>query len=230
MDRRAFSMGVAAVSMAVVCGVAVAAKAPDTWDGLNRVKSKRMDLVYLAPGADFRPYTKVMLDPTEVAFQKNWKRDYNNTQKGLSGRVSDTDMQKAVTEGGKVATEIFAKAFTDGGFPVVTTPGPDVLRIRTGVVNLRVNAPDIPQAGRTYSFAPEAGEATLILEARDSVSNALLGRVVDRRLAGDTPASYRNRVTNRGDFRLLGKTWAQHSVKGLTELKAMPQGATPAAG
>jgi hypothetical protein len=216
--------------MAVVCGVAIAAKAPDSWDGLNRVKSKQLDLVYLAPNADFRPYHKVMLDPTEVAFEKNWKRDYNNTQKGLSGRVSDSDMQKAVTEGGKVATEIFAKAFNDGGYPVVTAPGPDVLRIRTGVVNLRVNAPDIPQPGRTYSFAPEAGEATLIIEVRDSVSNALLGRAVDRRLAGDTPASYRNRVTNRGDFRLLGKTWANHCVKGLNALKASAPAGAPAAG
>ena len=41
-------------------------------DGLVRVKSKRLDVVYLQPGADFRSYTKVMLDPTEVAFAKNW--------------------------------------------------------------------------------------------------------------------------------------------------------------
>jgi hypothetical protein len=179
-----------------------------------------MDLVYLAPGADFRTYHKVMLDPTEVAFEKNWKRDFNNQTRGLGRRVDDDDIQKAVTEGGRVATGIFADAFNKGGYPVVSAPGPDVLRIRTAVVNLRVNAPDIQTAGRSYNFAPEAGEATLILEARDSVTGALLGRVVDRRLAGDNSTALRNRVTNRADFRVLGKTWAKHSVDGLNNLKA----------
>ncbi len=45
---------------------------PDNWDGLVRVKPKRMDAAYVAPGADFRAYTKVMLDPAEVAFKKDW--------------------------------------------------------------------------------------------------------------------------------------------------------------
>ena len=113
-------------------GAALAAKPPEEWDGLTRVKSKRMNVVFLAPGADFRPYHRVMLDPTEIAFRKNWMRDYNNTRVGLSGRVSDSDVQRVITEGGKASTEIFAKAFTDGGYPVVTEPAPDVLRVRTG--------------------------------------------------------------------------------------------------
>jgi hypothetical protein len=221
MRRRRFITGIAAgLIVATGGGLALAAKAPASWDGLTLTKSKRMDLVYLAPGADFRTYHKVMLDPTEVAFEKNWKRDFNNQTRGLGRRVDDDDIQKAVTEGGRVATGIFADAFNKGGYPVVSAPGPDVLRIRTAVVNLRVNAPDIQTAGRSYNFAPEAGEATLILEARDSVTGALLGRVVDRRLAGDNSTALRNRVTNRADFRVLGKTWAKHSVDGLNNLKA----------
>ena len=31
----------------------------DNWEGLVRVRSEKIELVYLAPGADFRPYTKV---------------------------------------------------------------------------------------------------------------------------------------------------------------------------
>jgi hypothetical protein len=62
-----------------------AAKPPATWDNLVLVKSKKFQRVYLAPGADFRPYTKVMLDPTEVAFQKNWVKDYNNSSASHHG-------------------------------------------------------------------------------------------------------------------------------------------------
>src|SRR5882757_4630346 len=65
-----------------------AAKAPPTWDNLVQVKSKRADAVYLLPGADFKPYTKIMLDQTEVAFRKNWLRDYNSSTTSLGSRIS----------------------------------------------------------------------------------------------------------------------------------------------
>jgi hypothetical protein len=221
MNRRDFAGLAVAVLASGAGGPAPAAKPPQEWDGLSRVPSKRMKYVYLAPGADFRGYRQVMVDPTEIAFHKDWKRDYNGTHKGLSGRVSDADIQKAITEGGQVATGIFTEAFAKGGYPVVAAPGEDVLRVRTAVLNITVSAPDIPTAGRTRTFAGEAGQATLVIEARDSVTGALLGRVVDGRLAGDTQSLLRNRVTNRSDFRQLVKLWASNSVRGLTELKAL---------
>ena len=222
MNRRDLAASLGALIVVLGSDAASAAKPPETWDGLTRVKSKNANLLYLQPGADFRVYRRVMLDPTQVAFHKDWKRDYNGTAR-FASKIDDKDMQKAVQQGGVVATELFTKAFTKGGYEVVTAPAPDVLRISTAVVNLRVNAPDVDTVGRSYTFAPEAGEATLILEARDSTTNALIGRVVDRKLAGDNMAYQRNRVTNRADFRHLATGWAQKSVKGLNTLK----GTTP---
>jgi hypothetical protein len=234
MDRRRFTSG-ALVTAAVAAAMApqsasLAAKAPENWDGLARVPSKRLKFVYLLPGADFRGYTKVMLDPTEVAFRKDWARDYNNTVRDLSGRVTPSQVEKVVEEGGKAATEIFAKAFADAGIPVVTTPGPDVLRLRTGIVNLSVSAPDQPRAGRSNTFSDEAGSAQLIVEARDSMTNALMGRGVDGRVAGDTSMLWRNRVTNRADFRTLGQSWAKACVNGFSELKKLSPVAAGGAG
>lgn len=223
MHRRRFTeLALLGAAGALMCGPsALAAKAPTTWDNLVRVPSKRIKYVYLAPGADFRGYNKVMLDPTEVAFEKNWQRDYNrNTTAGLSARVSDADMQKAIAQGVKASNDIFAKAFTEAGYPVVDAPGPDVLRIRTGVVDVRVSAPDRPSAGRSYSFSQEAGYATFVVEARDSESNALMGRAVDRKVAGDLSAAWRTSVSNRADFRNLVKDWASTSARGLNELKS----------
>ena len=45
---------------------AMAKSAPPNWDGLVEVKAKQLDLAYLLPGADFRPYTKVLLDEPEA--------------------------------------------------------------------------------------------------------------------------------------------------------------------
>jgi hypothetical protein len=224
MDRRHFSGLAIALLTSAAAGGAEAAKPPQEWDGLSRVKSKRLKLVYLAPDADFRPYHRVMLDPTEIAFKKNWMRDYNTDRRGISGRVSDSDVQRVITQGGQAATEIFAKAFADGGYPVVAAPAADVLRVRTGVVNLSVTAPDMPVAGRSRTYSSDAGQATLIVEARDSMTGALLGRAVDGRSAGDTQAFMRNSVTNRADFRQLVKLWASNSVKGLAELKNLTLG------
>nr|WP_245842783.1 DUF3313 family protein [Sphingomonas laterariae] len=212
----------AALSLIAVAPVAPAtAKTPDTWDNLHKVKSKRLDTVYLLPGADFRTYSKVMLDPTEVAFQKNWQRDYNNDTVGLDRRISDEDAAKILSAARSGFEEVFAKAYQQGGYQVVTTPGPDVLRVRTAVIDLTVNAPDTMSAGRVRTYSREAGGATLVLEARDSVTGAILGRAVDSRDIGDNFVYRRDSVTNRADFEQAFGHWAKISVDGLNELKTL---------
>ena len=49
-------------------------------------------------------------------------------------------------------------------------------------MDVYVTAPDTMQAGRSYTFTVEAGEATLALEARDSETGQLLGRAIDNGL------------------------------------------------
>jgi len=218
--RLAFIFAVG-TSLALGLGSAAAAKAPTTWDGLVQVKSKRLDLVYLQPGADFRGYTKVIIAPTEVSFAKNWAKDYNRSAVSLSSRVSEKDMQDAIKDGVREASEIFANAWTKGGYPVVTTPGPDVLLVKTGVLNIQVNAPETNTIGRSYSFSEEAGRATLFVEARDSQTGALLGRAVDQRIIGDNGVFRRTAMSNRADFRDQVTDWANIGVRGFTELRSL---------
>ena len=67
----------------------------DNWEGLVRVRSEKIELIYLAPGADFRPYTKVMFDPAEMAMQKNWVRDQRRDASSLGSQVTDRDVTRA---------------------------------------------------------------------------------------------------------------------------------------
>ena len=210
-----------AYAAAVLVAAPVAAKPPTNWDGLVQVKAKRLDLVYLQPGADFRGYTKVILAPTELAFEKNWQRDQNRTSRALSSRISDSDIQNALKQGVAAADDIFADAWTKGGYTIVTEPGPDVLRVNTGIVNIRVSAPDQQTAGRSYNFAGEAGSATLFVEARDSMTGALLGRAIDQKIAGDNSTAWRTSSSNRADFRAMAERWASASVRGIEELKSL---------
>lgn len=192
-----------------------------TWDDLNLVKSSRSQRVYLLPGANFQIYNKVMLDTTEVAFRKNWMRDYNQSSRTVSRRIDQDDIDRVSQDVSSTFNGILAEEFQKAGYQVVQSPGPDVLRIRTGIIDLTVSSPDVRSSSRTYSASWEAGEATLVVEARDSQSSALLGRALDRRLAGDraTQAYLRNAVTNKADFKILFRKWADISVDGLTRLK-----------
>ena len=220
MQRSLFLTMLAAV--AVAAPATVQGKGPPAnWDGLVQVPSKQLKYVYLQPGADFRGYTKVMIQPTEVAFHKDWRKDYNSSRRDLAGRVSESDVQQAVTQGIAAATDIFTTEWRNSGYEIATAPGPDVLTVRTGVLNISVTAPDQQVGRRSFAFSNEAGFATLFVEVRDSQTGALLGRAVDQEIAGDNTTGWRSSVSNRGDFRSLVSEWAKLSVKGMAQLKAL---------
>ena len=211
----------AAILLAMIASPIAAAQMPVEWDGLRRVESKRLNYVYLQPGADFRGYTKVIVDPTEVAFRKNWARDYNRSSRDLDGRVSDQEVQQAISKGVVAASDIFVEAWRKGGYEIASQPGPDVLRVQTAVVNISVAAPDVRTSSASHSFSDEAGQATLVVEVKDSLTGAVLGRAIDQAIVGDNTVAWRTRVSNRADFREVVEHWARNGVRGMGELKAL---------
>ena len=216
---RAFS---AAVLTAVLAfGTSFAAGSPESWDGLVEIEAKRMDAVFVLPGADFRPYKKVMFDPTEVAFNKDWMKNVNETTAGVSRDISREDAEKIAATVRSDFGDIFNEAFRKAGYEITTTPGPDTLWLRPAVFNLYINAPDTMSAGGTRTYTVEAGEASLLLEVRDSTTQALLGRVVDRRATRSTSGvRVSNQATNVSDFRALFEQWVGICVQGFEELKS----------
>ena len=70
---RRLAAAAAALSL-LAAGTPAGSAPPDNWDGLSKIQSKRFDAVYLLPGADFRAYTKVMLDPTDQIARRNLLR------------------------------------------------------------------------------------------------------------------------------------------------------------
>jgi hypothetical protein len=191
------------------------------WDGLVEVKPKRVDAAFLLPGADFRSYTKIMMDPVEVAFVKNWARDYNRDAASLSKQLSQEDVERIAQAARDEFTKAFTEVYAKAGLSLVAAPGADVLRLRPGVVDLKIVAPETMTAGRSRTYSMEAGEATLFLELRDSTTGALLGRALDKRATRNSGRlQVSNSVTNLSDFRALFKQWADISVKGFEELRA----------
>jgi hypothetical protein len=186
-------------------------------DGLVKIKAKGLDQAFLLPGADFSGYKKVMIAPSEVAFQKNWLRDMNNNAMTLSHRMSDKDANKIIAAARSGFDEIWVEAFKKAGYEVVTEPGTDVLKLVPSVFDLYINAPDVATAGRSQSYTVQAGEASMSLDVRDSVGGTLLGRAIDRRTAGTDMGrvQWTTSVSNRADFGSLFKSWASRAAKGL---------------
>ena len=177
-----------------------------TAEGLTKVQVKGVDLAYRREGVSMAPYNKLMLEPVEVAFHKNW----DPTRPGSHLKMSKADRDNIRNGVGKIVQEEFEKALKAGGtWQLVKEAGPDVLRLKPKVLNLYVNAPDTKQAGaRTYTVS--AGEMTLLLEMYDSETGAILARAVDRQESRDTGLwQISSSVSNAADAQLIAAKWGK---------------------
>ncbi len=214
------SMMIALVAVALLQPARAADEEP-AWDGLVKVKSRRVDDMYLLPGADFRGYTRVILDPIQVSFRKDWQEEMNRGVRSARPRVTAEDAERIRRQMGDAFAGILADEFVRAGFEIADAPGPDVLRLTPLLMDLFVAAPDTERAVRMETYTLEAGEATMALEVRDAETNQLLGRSVDERGTGrSTTMTWTTSVTNRSEFDRLFRRWASILAGGMSSLKA----------
>lgn len=213
----------AAVMLAAsLSAAAIAEEAPVEWDGLQKTKVKGIDLAYVRPGVDASAYSKIMLDPVQVAFSKDWKPERTGSRMPVSQEDRDRIAEGLAALAHDTFKEVLSK---DGGYPVVTEPGPDVLRLSTGLADVYINAPDVPSAGRSRTYVANAGRMTLVAEFRDSETGALFARAVDAREARDnTPMTWSNSVTNSAEARRMVAQWAKIIRSRLDAVRAHAKG------
>jgi hypothetical protein len=221
MKIHALSTGILAALVLAAAPLATAQSQPALqWTGMQKAKWKTFDEAWQAQGADFRSYTKVMIDPAVASFRKDWQRDYNKVHFDIENRVTDEHAQKILAEAQASLAEAFNRAAQDAGYQVVTAPGPDVLRLTPYVIDLDVHAPDVKVSGAKETYAEEAGSGRLVVELRDSASGALLAGGVDQREIGDLEfLERRSAMSNRSDFSRAFRRWADLSFAALDSLK-----------
>jgi len=191
-----------------------------TFDGLYPVKGGRMDGAWARPDFSIEQYSKVMLQGVGVEYRPGGSKS-RTLSTSRSGEYFDlTPEQKARFE------EEVRKAFTEElakgeHFELVTEPGPDVLLIRGGLLDVVSFVPPEPMTSGNI-YLSRVGEATLVLEIRDSMTGAILLRAVDRRAAEDAARMFSNsnRVTNASEVRRLARIWGQILREGLDRFMA----------
>ncbi len=197
-------------ALGVVSAVAAASKGnfeeATSADGLERVKVKSIDLVYVRPGATLAEYTKVMIEPVRVAFRK----DFDPQKSRSRTRLTTDELERIRTDVGKIVYEQFVKELAKGSYVTVAAAGPDVLQVRAEIDDLYVSAPDTMEPGRSRTYTTSAGEMTLVMELVDSETGATLARVYDRHDArGAGTLTWTNSVTNRAEAERAAATWAR---------------------
>lgn len=204
-----------------VISAASAAEPPLEWDGLQKKQIKGIDLAYVRPGVNLAQYDKVMLDPVQVTFDKDWKPERN----GMHTSVSQADRERIKSDLAALTAKTFKETLgTSNGYPVVDTPGPDVMRITAALADVYITAPDLQSPGRTSTYVMNAGRMTLVAELRDSESGALFARVIDAREARSSVGlQFTNSVENSAEARNAVRQWATILRKRLDAVRANPQ-------
>lgn len=218
-SRPVLGLTITALLCLGIDAAALAAKQPPqtTEDGLELKKGKNVDLLYVRPGAALTGYTKIMMDPVQVAFSKSWDpKDYGGTF-GLK----TSDVERIRNGVGELARETFVKVLAAGGYPEVKSADAGVLRLSVYILDLYVNAPDTMQPGRNRTFSAEAGHMTLGIELRDAVTNTLMARALDRGRGTDTGRfTWSNSVSNRAEAERMLTVWANQMKDALDAAKA----------
>lgn len=209
--KRALAI-VAVVVTLGVWNVAIAKEpTPDDWDGMPRVKRPGLDAVYLRPGASLAKYKKVLLDPVEVSFDKNWDPNRRQTGSNIYGGEGKVDAEAIRVDLGKLARKVTERELgKKNGYPLVDTVGQDVLRVHARIVDLYINAPDTMTPG-VHNYVVNAGEMTLVADLYDSQTNTLIGHVIDRQRGqenGPFDLQIANRVTNTAEADRILSMWA----------------------
>ena len=192
-------------------------------DGLVRVDNSVVPMAYVKPNMDLTPYTRFMLDPVEVAYQK----DPGNRRRSRGGGADDNfALSPSQME---TLKELFQEAVVDAltednGYELTTESAPDVLRISAALIDLVVTIPTESGAQQQNLYTRSYGLVTLVLELRDSQSGEILARAGDRRdLTRDTSGSLA-RVSStfvRADVTRLFAHWAGLLREGLDAIRAM---------
>jgi hypothetical protein len=166
-------------------------------EGLELVKRTKHRIVYAPPGADLSGYQRVAILDYEVHFEKDWQDDCNRSQRSLEYRVRDSDVERMKTDLAAECKKVLAEEMSrKDGYEVVDVAGPDVLVLRPGLVDVRVDAPDL-RRGIGATIVRSAGQMTLVLELWDSTSSTLLARALDFQQDPEGIAERASRVSNR---------------------------------
>jgi len=190
-----------------------------TFDGLVRIDHARFSNAWIDPDVDLSQYSKIMAGGAEFEFRAVKK----SSSSSMARRSNETEFWLSDDQKASL-TEIVSTAFRgelekSKNFTFADGPGPDVLIIVGGLHDIVSRVPP-DMIGRGDIYLSSVGEATLVLEARDSLSGETIYRAIDRRSAerAGGAMTMSNTVTSKAEVRRLAQRWASRLREGLDSI------------
>jgi hypothetical protein len=187
-----------------------------SFDGLHKIDNSKADIAWAKPDFDISSYSSIMIQGGGVRYRPVKNRGSSAMVRTSSGPYFIDDKTRAAFEA--LVKEIFLEEMQKiERFTIVDKPGPDVLLVTGGLLDVVSMVPPEPAGGRSYVLLRSVGEATLVLELRDSESGTILARAVDRRAAENVSGlgNRSNSVTNSAEVKRLIRFWATRLREGL---------------
>jgi hypothetical protein len=167
------------------------------------------EIMWIKPGIDYTKYQKVMVDYVIFALAED------SEYKGI-----DANEMKKIGDG---ASQALVNALKDK-MPVVSEPGPDVLRIRTAIIDLKQSSPvlsavttvvpvglgiNVVKKGATDSWTGSGASAAEMM-VLDSMTNEVLAAGEDQ-----MTAEFEDRFTKWGSVEEAFEFWGERLAKRL---------------
>jgi len=134
-----------------------------------------------------------MIDPNPGRLQKDWQKRINTV--APVHQLTTSQAQKILAARVPTSTMCSSRNY-QGGYTIVRSRDRTWLRISIrGGQPLHHGRNDVRRP--SYSFTAEAGEATLVLEVRDSLTKRTDGRALDRRERRAAGMQMTTSVTNQ---------------------------------
>lgn len=151
------------------------------------------------PGFDWKRYQKLMIDPVVMYYDPKAKNQ----------EIRPEDLNRLANEFREV---VIAELGND--FPVVNTPGPDVLRVRAAITEIIPANPAVNVVTTLIAFVPlDMGGAAIEAEFIDSMTNERVAAMVERKLG--TPFDLQSGFTSLGHAKASFKSWAAELKRAL---------------
>lgn len=174
--------------------------------GLQRTQVPVLALAYVRPGLSLAGYDRVLLEPVDVSFRRDW-RPYRT---GSALPLGKEEREALRSEVARSVQEAFAGSLPRRGLALANdAAGPGTLRLKLRVVDLYLNNPWTPTPGRSRVLAASSGEMTLVAELSDARTGEVLMRAGDW---GDMRNTGRllpgNDIRTRSDVDGVAQAWA----------------------
>lgn len=193
--------------------------AETTFDGLVRIDNSRFANAWIDPDVDLSQYDKIMVGDAVFEFRavkKSTSQTITRRANESEFWISDKNKESLV----EIVTEAFRNEMQKSKhFTAADAADSDVLILVGGLHDIVSRVPP-DMVGRGDIYLSSVGEATLVIELKDSLSGETIYRAVDRRAAdrAGNQMMASNTVTTKSEVRRLAQRWATRLREGLDSI------------